>query len=71
MCRGQGGALLFSAVGEGDGEGTCADYTAGRYPQRDAEQENLWFSPFRTFPHDRAVGSGNKKPQPKPGLSLV
>ena len=38
MCRGQGGALLFSAdaVGDGDGEG-CADYTTGRCPQRDAE----------------------------------
>jgi len=41
MCRGQGGALLFSADASGDsdkdGKGTWADHTTDRCLDRDAE----------------------------------
>jgi hypothetical protein len=32
MCRGLGGALLFSSGASGDGEGECTDHTTGGCP---------------------------------------
>jgi hypothetical protein len=33
--------FLPMPLGDGDGEGTCADYTTARCRERDAQQENL------------------------------
>ncbi len=66
-------ARLFRPLAVGDGTAKAQALTTPPADANNVTQSRkiCGSPPLRTFPHGRAVGNGNKKPQPKPGPGLV